>query len=304
MHIDIDLRRVDLQIQGTDGIFLGCHIGGERPLKGGGHGFALDVSAVDENVLHIAIAVGVITPADVTGDEHAISLARDGEELRGKVSAVERPEDVFHVPVPCRREFQDLVGEKTESNLGVRHRHLLHLRGARLRLGPVLFQEFPACRYLTEQVLDEHGRAVRGADLRQVRHRTPVRDEHRTARGIGRLGDDGELRHGGDGGQCLPAEAERHNPVEVIGSMDFTRRVTADSDRQILRRHTAAVIGDADGEDPPAPYLHRHLIGTGVDGVLHQLLEHGGRAIDHLARGDQVGNFKAQYVDFSHFVSL
>ena len=80
--------------------------------------------------------------------------------------------------------------------------------------------------------------------------------------------------------------------------------MATDRDRQILRRHAAPVIRDADGEDPPAPYLHRHLIGTRVNRVFHQFFEHGRGAVDHLARGNQVRDLKAQYVDFSHFVSL
>ena len=39
---------------------------------------------------------------------------------------------------------------------------------------------------------------------------------------------------------------------------------------------------------PPPLDLHRHGGGPGVNGVFHQLLHDAGRALHHLAGGDQI----------------
>ena len=61
-------------------------------------------------------------------------------------------------------------------------------------------------------------------------------------------------------------------------------------DAGILGRHAAAVVGHTDHGGAAVPDLDRDLVGTGVKGVFHQFLDDRGRALDHLAGGDQVGN--------------
>ena len=51
----------------------------------------------------------------------------------------------------------------------------------------------------------------------------------------------------------------------------------------------AAVIGDAQIGETPVLYLHRNGGGPGVQGVFQQLLGHAGRALHHLAGGNEVG---------------
>ena len=72
---------------------------------------------------------------------------------------------------------------------------------------------------------------------------------------------------------------------------------------RVLGRHAAAVVGDADiGRAAPAD-LHGHVFGPGVEGVLHQLLDHGGRALHHLARGDQIRHMRGEYVNDWHKIT-
>ena len=62
-------------------------------------------------------------------------------------------------------------------------------------------------------------------------------------------------------------------------------------------RHAAAVVGDAD--PPPAAAVGEDVdpAGAGVDGVLHQLLDHARRALDHFAGGDAVDDLFGELAD-------
>ena len=59
-------------------------------------------------------------------------------------------------------------------------------------------------------------------------------------------------------------------------------------ERQLVALHAAAVVGDPN--QAAAALLQRNLDGAraGIDGVLDQLLDHRGRALDHLSRRDAV----------------
>ena len=57
----------------------------------------------------------------------------------------------------------------------------------------------------------------------------------------------------------------------------------------------AAVVDDADEGDAALVGLDRDARGAGVEGVLDQLLDDGGRALDHLARGDAAGDFRREH---------
>ena len=67
--------------------------------------------------------------------------------------------------------------------------------------------------------------------------------------------------------------------------------------RQIAVRHAAAVVGDAD--PPPAAAIGEDVdpAGAGVDGVLHQLLDHARGTLDHFAGGDAVDDLFGKLAD-------
>src|ERR1700682_6015341 len=58
--------------------------------------------------------------------------------------------------------------------------------------------------------------------------------------------------------------------------------------REIGMRHARAVVGDADPSPPAAVGENVDPAGAGVDGVLHQFLDHARRTLDHFAGGDAV----------------
>src|SRR3984957_16291255 len=66
---------------------------------------------------------------------------------------------------------------------------------------------------------------------------------------------------------------------------------------EIGRRHAAAVVGDADPPPPAAVGENVDPAGAGVDGVLHEFLDHARRTLDHLAGGDAVDDLFGKLAD-------
>ena len=56
----------------------------------------------------------------------------------------------------------------------------------------------------------------------------------------------------------------------------------------LLGRHAGAVVAHADELPPGVLQVHGYGGGAGVDGVLDQLLDHRGRALDHFAGRDLI----------------
>ena len=66
---------------------------------------------------------------------------------------------------------------------------------------------------------------------------------------------------------------------------------------QIRRRHADAVIGDPDQAAAAAIHHHLDAACAGIERVLDQLLDDGGRPLDHLAGGDAVDHDGRQQAD-------
>jgi len=72
--------------------------------------------------------------------------------------------------------------------------------------------------------------------------------------------------------------------------MDLAGGVAQDGEAGVFRGHSRAVVPDQYPGGAAVPQLDLHAGGPGVQGVLDQLLDHGGRAVDHLARRDLLGD--------------
>ncbi len=112
-------------------------------------------------------------------------------------------------------------------------------------------------------------------------------------------GDEGEARDGPDRRQGLAAEAQGPDRRQVAAGK-LRGGVALDGEVQVVRRHAAAVIDHAD--QPAAAGLHGDLDGpgTGIDGVLDQLLHGRGRALDDFAGRDAVDEDGIEAPDGQH----
>ena len=134
-----------------------------------------------------------------------------------------------------------------------------------------------------------HGLRRRGSPAAQAQARA-----QRRPRGAAGAVDVGG---GGHAGQGLAAEAEAAQAGEVVERAQLGGGVALEGQGQLRRRHAAAVVAHQQ-QLQPRP-LHRHLdaAGAGVAGVLQQLLDDGGGALDHLAGGDGLGHGAGQRPD-------
>ena len=98
--------------------------------------------------------------------------------------------------------------------------------------------------------------------------------------------------HTGNGSQRLAAKAQRADGGQILRRAQLARRVAQKSRRQLAWRDAAAVIADAKIGHAAVFHLHRHALRAGVNGVFQQLLDNARRALDHLARGDEVGDMR------------
>ncbi len=107
---------------------------------------------------------------------------------------------------------------------------------------------------------------------------------------------DAEFGHRADRGQRLAAEPERADRQQIL-VVEFRGGMAVDRERQIGMAHAAAVVGDAD--PPPAAAIGEDVdpAGAGVDGVLHEFLDHARRTFDHLAGGDAVDDLFGKLAD-------
>lgn len=62
--------------------------------------------------------------------------------------------------------------------------------------------------------------------------------------------------------------------------------MTGERQRHLLRRNAAAVVGDGDALDAALFQAHGDLRGAGIERVLQQFLDDGGRAFDDFAGSD------------------
>ena len=107
---------------------------------------------------------------------------------------------------------------------------------------------------------------------------------------------DAELRHRADRGQRLAAKAERADLQQIL-VVELGGGMAIDGQREIGDGHAAAVVGDAD--PPPAAAIGEDVdpAGAGVDGVLHQFLDHARGTFDHFAGGDAVDDLFGKLAD-------
>ena len=88
-------------------------------------------------------------------------------------------------------------------------------------------------------------------------------------------------------GQGFPPEAERGDRLEVA-VRQFGGGVPLDGEREVVRAHAPAVVDDADQPSPAGLDGDLDAARAGVERVLDQFLDGGGRALHHLAGGDAV----------------
>ncbi len=112
----------------------------------------------------------------------------------------------------------------------------------------------------------------------------------------------GQARHGTDGRQGLAPETEAHHPLKVFQVANLAGGMARQGQRQVIGGNAAAIVAHPQQLDPGLLDVHIDTPGTGVQAVFQQLLDHRGRALDHLAGGNLVRQTRAEQLDTGSFV--
>ena len=88
--------------------------------------------------------------------------------------------------------------------------------------------------------------------------------------------------------------------LQVIDRADFTCGMTAKSQLCIGFIHTAAIVRHPDGTDTTLANLDMDHRSASVEGILDQLLDHGGRPFDDFTGRYAVGSLGIQDRDDTH----
>ncbi len=290
--VDVHVHGVELGLEVQDAAGELAHhlLVGVGLLQGGHHGAALHIPAVDKEVLIPPGAPAAGGQGHKTGDRHILPGALHRGEAQGQIPAQHSVQGGLELAIAGGEQVLLAVPKEFDAHLRVGQGQPLHHGEAGRPLGGVLLHEFKAGRGVVKQVLHHHGGALGAARLLPVHQYPTLQREGGPQGGIGGAGEQLHPGDGGDGGQRFPPEPQGADGLQVVLGAQLAGGVPEKGDGGLVRVDAATVVGDPDQGHTPVLDLHRQLIRPGVDGVLHQLLHHGGGPLHHLAGSDQVGH--------------
>ena len=252
----------------------------------------LHIAAIDEEIVLPALLAGGLRLGDETSDPAHRRVGIDGKQILSVLPA-EHVGDALQQGARSEVHQLGAVAVEREVYLGIYQHDTLKGRQDIVKLGGIALEEFPAHGHIIEQILHlevgPHGAGHRllprhlgagngeqGAQLIALQARLQL-----------------HLRHGGNRCQSLAPESHGAEGKEVIGLQDFRCGMALKGQTRVGGRHTLSVVDDLDGRAPGIQHDDADVAGTGVHGVLHQLLDDGSRALDNLAGcylvGDGIG---------------
>ncbi len=292
VDVDVDLVAGEIDEQSEDRMA----VAGEQVLIGGADGAdqqaVLHRAAVDEQILVVgdaAVEGGKAGDAAQAGRAAGII---DREAVFGQVAVGQGGDARRPVVAGLDGKRAAAVMVEGEADVGPRHGEPLHHVEAGGIFGPLGAQELAAGGDLAEQILDRDAGAGRQRG-RPLRRQRAIVDDARPAVGAADPAFDGDAGDAGDRRQRLAAEAQSGDRVDLVAGQ-LGGGVALERQRDVGRRHAAAVVGDLDPGKTALAQRHRDPLGAGVDRILDQLLQRTGRSFHHFTGGDAVDEVLGQ----------
>ena len=174
------------------------------------------------------------------------------------------------------------------------------------QLGLLGFQKLAARRGVEKQVADSNRRADWHTSRVRTQHGSADDLDQRscllggcaTLAGSARL--ERQPRHRRDRGQRLAAKAERRNRQQIVRTAQLRGGMAFKRQQRVVPHHAVPVVGDADQLAAARLHIDADARGAGVERVFEQLLDHRGRAFDHLTGSDLVRDLVGENVNAAH----
>ena len=294
-RVDVDVHGLPGQLQAQDaaGEAARHHLIGVGLLQGGGHELGFHRPAVDEKLLVVPVAPGGRGLGDVAGQPQILPLAFDLHHIHGQLAAEHLVDGAVEVTVAGGLQDGLPVLDEPEGHVGMGQGLALDGAGHLGGLHGVALHEFQPGRGVVEQIPYHDGGAVGAAGGAALRDPARLQPQAQ-ALGPGGLGQQVDFGHGGDGGQGLSPEAQGADGGQILLGAQLAGGVAQEGGFGVLGGDAAAVVRHPQVGHAAILNFHGHLGGPGVHGVLHQLLDGGGRPLHHLTGGDQIRHMAVQ----------
>ena len=304
-----DLCRVDIDVHKVGGHFQQQDTARELALHGStlkGHfharhdGAVAHIAAIDVEMLHTAAGAAALGRGDQTGDPVQPFLRVHLDEVAAELPPQHRVGGAAQLTIAGGDILQLALPDELDTDLRVAERHMTHVICHKGALAGVLFEELHAGGGIVEQVLHPDG----GAHSTGGRLPALLLAAGDAVAGgkLVHLGAGEQLypRYAGNRGQCLAAEAQCMDAVQVIRLFNFAGGVADEGCRDILGINAGAVIADLNQLYTAGFNADGNLRRTGVDGVFQKLLDHRCGALHHLTGGNQFSGMLIQNMDDCH----
>ena len=298
IHVHQMLRNVQMQHAGREA--PDHHAVAIRLLQRRHERLGAHETAVYEEKLAAAIAARGGRLGDKARQGGLFPMAVHRDHILGCLPA----EDGIHraEELAVARGVQQLLAlaQHAEGNLRMRHGQPPHRVEQRRAFDGVAFHEFHTRGRVEKQVAHDDGRPVGAAGLLALRDLARLQMQAQAEGRVCGLGQQVDARDGRDRRQRFAAETERVDGLEVGGLPQLARRMAQKGRLGFVGRNAAAVVRDAQEGHAAVLQLDGDVPRAGVNGILDQLLGGAGRALDHLARGDEVGNMRRKLLNLGH----
>jgi len=299
VHIDIHLRRIQVEKENDDGVPVSCQHIGIGAAQSGQQQFVLYRPAVDKKELMLGIAAMMSRQTGKSGqvnsfprriyfhrvfDEFLPEYLGDPRKF-GFIASCGRP--ALRLPVNARNRETDFRIGQSDPFDDIRDR-----RGFRA----VGFQKLQSGRGRKEQVSDLNQCSAGTRGRCQWLFPSPF-DRNRPGMiffpvtGLYR-----QPRHGADGWQGFSTKSESPNIEKVIvGYLGCT--MSADCQYQVVLAHAFAVIGNAHERLPTGSGHDLDVPRSGINGIFNQFLDDAGGPLDYFAGRNLVDHLFAKLPD-------
>ena len=285
-RVDVGVHQcgVDGQKERKDGVALAVQAVAEGLPDGLGQHAVAHEAAVDEQVLPVAAGAGSIGLTQQTLHGQRAGLGRDGQQPR---TVAHQALDALggrgggpaaHFAAVLMDD--ELHGRVRQGNAPDGVQAVGGLGGRRL-------QELAPRRGGREQVDDlDDGTGGNGGGLGRRGSLAGLHVHFPAVFGGQRATGQGQARDGGHRGQSLAPEAQRGDMLQVGQRGNLAGGVPGQGQRQLVFLDAPTVVDDLEPAQTAFLDADLDLAGPGIQRVLQQLLDGGGRALDDLAGGD------------------